>query len=284
MCKGGISLSERLKRVFQDGSAGVTKLVAYLMAGDPDQETSLRRLKGLADMGVNVLEVGIPFSDPMADGPVIQSAGERALGAGVRVETVLDIIRRFRREKDIPLLIMSYLNPLLHYGWEAFVEDAAAAGVDGLILPDLPWGQGRSLREKASERVGSRLAFIPILAQTSEKEDVLLLQAEAERFEQDGSFVYILAKNGITGGESEIHESVRKFVSGIRDYLLMPRCVGFGIQTEEQRRRLAGIAEGIIIGSALVERFAAIDKAGLEPDRVLAAEQEVYSWLDKLKA
>lgn len=276
-------MSERLKRAFRGRPDGVTRLVAYLMAGDPDTETSLRRLKGLAGVGVDVLELGIPFSDPMADGPVIQSAGERALRAGVGVETALEIIRDFRREYETPLLIMSYLNPLLHYGWETFIEDAAAAGADGLILPDLPWSEGRILREKAKERVGSRLAFVPILAQTSEKDDILLLQAEEERFKEDGSFVYVLAKNGITGGESEIRESVRSFVKGVREYVSMPRCVGFGVQNKEQVRLLEGITEGIIIGSALVDRFAAIDAAALTPNMILNAEREVYAWLARLK-
>lgn len=277
-------MSERLKRAFATQPDGVTRLVAYVMAGDPNPEASLRRLKGLADVGIDVLELGIPFSDPMADGPVIQSAGERALRAGMNIEKALEIVRRFRGEHETPLLIMSYLNPLLHYGWEAFVLDAAEAGVDGLILPDLPWREGRILRAKAKELVGAKLAFVPILAQTSEEEDIQVLHDEETRFEEDGSFVYVLAKNGITGGESEIPASVQSFVRGVRDFIFIPRCVGFGIQNKDQVQRLAGNVEGVIVGSALVERFAAIDAAGHKPDELEKAETEVYSWLAGLKA
>lgn len=277
-------MSERLKKVFSTPPAGITRLVAYVMAGDPDAETSLRRLKGLADAGVDVLELGIPFSDPMADGPVIQAAGDRALKGGMRVEKALELVRDFRRDCETPLLIMSYLNPLLHYGWEAFVQDAARAGVDGLILPDLPWREGQVLRARAKERVGNGLAFVPILAQTSETEDILALKAEEARFSAEGSFVYVLAKNGITGGEAAIPLPVRNFIKGLRESLALPRCVGFGIQHPEQVRRLARIAEGVIVGSALVERFAHIDTAGLKQKEILTAEREIYAWLVGLKS
>lgn len=275
-------MSERLKQVFTASPQGLTRLVAYVMAGDPDAQTSLRRLKGLAAAGVDVLELGIPFSDPMADGPVIQTAGERALKGGMNVKKALELVRDFRQDSEIPLLLMSYLNPLLHFGWEDFIQSALEAGVDGLILPDLPWREGRILRAKA-RAVAADLAFVPILAQTSQAQDISHLKDEEGILREQGSFVYVLAKNGITGGEAEIPLPAQDFIRSLKDSFAMPRCVGFGIQQREQVQRLAGIAEGVIVGSALVESFARVDAVELKPQERLAAENQVYNWLTDLK-
>ncbi|CAA7602042.1 tryptophan synthase [Acididesulfobacillus acetoxydans] len=269
-------MSERLQEAFARPGRGLTRLIAYLMAGDPDYETSLRRLSGLADAGVDILELGVPFSDPMADGPVIQAAGGRALAAGMRLSRVLAMVRDFRRERETPLLLMSYLNPLLRYGWDDFVREAAEAGVDGLILPDLPWREGRVFRERAGQLVGRRLAFIPMAALTSEAEDIEALQ------EAEGGFVYVLAKNGITGGESGIAPEVLDFIARLGSDLRLPRCVGFGLRSREQVERLAPAVEGVIVGSALVERLSGLDQTGLQGSELGKAEEGVYAWLSGL--
>ncbi|MDI6879325.1 MAG: tryptophan synthase subunit alpha [Desulfitobacteriaceae bacterium] len=271
-------MSERLEQVFQGSPRGLTRLVAYVMAGDPSYEMSLRRLRGLAASGVDVLELGVPFSDPMADGPIIQAAGERALAGGMTLSKVLRLVREFRREATTPLLLMSYLNPLLRYGWDQFVLDAVESGVDGLILPDLPWREGQALRERTAERVGNRLTFIPMVAQTSEEEDIQALQDEKR------GFVYVLSRNGITGGEAEMPAQVRAYIAKLHEMLSLPRCVGFGIQKREQVEVLAGICEGVIVGSALVDRLAHLDAAGLEGEGLRTKEAKVYTWLAGLKA
>ncbi|MDP4159957.1 MAG: tryptophan synthase subunit alpha, partial [Bacillota bacterium] len=200
-------MSERLNAVFKAEPTGVTRLVSYIMAGDPNDKVSLRRLKGLADHGVDILELGVPFSDPMADGPVIQAAAERALANKMTVKRTLNIVQEFRRTNHTtPLLLMSYLNPLLTYGWDRLIEDAADVGVDGFILPDLPWGEGKGLRARTKRLVGKRLMFIPMIAQTSREQDI---QAVAQ--ETDG-FAYVLSRNGITGGEVKIPAPVREFI------------------------------------------------------------------------
>lgn len=271
-------MSERLNAVFKIPPIGVTRLVSYIMAGDPNVETSLRRLRGLADYGVDVLELGVPFSDPMADGPVIQAAAERALAAKITVKKTLDLVREFRStNKTTPLLLMSYLNPLITYGWDQFVQDAVDAGVDGFILPDLPWREGRGLRARTKRLVGKQLTFIPMIAQTSREQDIQAVAPETE------GFAYVLSRNGITGGEVEIPTAVSEFINRLGESLQIPRCVGFGIQKPEQVHVLAKVCEGVVVGSALVDRFARLDQGQLEAGELIDQEKAVFEWLASLK-
>ncbi len=272
-------MSERLQKVFQLPLQGVTRVIAYLMAGDPTPETSLSRLRGLADYGVDILEIGVPFSDPMADGPVIQAAAERALAGKMTVSETLELVRAFRKTHETPVLLMSYLNPLLRYGWDRFVKDAAAAGADGFILPDLPWGEGKALRERTEKIVGDSLTFIPMIAQTSREREIKAISQATK------GFAYVLSRNGITGGEADIPDNVLEFIRSLKDSLQIPRCVGFGIRTEEQVQILAKVSDGVVVGSALVDRFARLDhdQEKLTEEEVNAREQEVFDWLAELK-
>ncbi len=271
-------MSERLQQAFQRPPVGLTRLITYIMAGDPDLEVSLRRLIGLADSGVDILELGVPFSDPMADGPIIQAAAERALSGGMTLKKVLELVRQFRQTHATPLLLMTYLNPLLKYGWEKFVQDAVVAGVDGLILPELPFREGKSLRELTFELVGKRLSFIPMIAQTSQYEDI-----QALVLEQQG-FAYVLSRNGITGGQVDIPTRLLEFLQELKRDLQLPLCVGFGIQKTEQVQRLASVVDGVIVGSALVERFNSLDKEGLGSEATEIREIEIYNWVASLKS
>lgn len=266
-------MSKRLEAIFSKPAKGKTRLIAYLMAGDPTPETTLRRIKGLADNGVDVLELGVPFSDPIADGPVIQSAGERALRGGMTLSKTLEIVRGFRTSHETPVLLMSYLNPLLRYGWGKFVQDAVEAGVDGLILPDLPWKEGTNLRIETKRLVGTRLSFIPIVAQTSQSEDLLVLSQESQ------GFVYVLSRNGITGGEAEISSKVTEFISGLNQHTHLPRCVGFGIQTTKQVHHLAEYCDGVIIGSAIVRQFFELDRKELSGPELCKGEAGIFEWV-----
>ncbi|WP_206813067.1 tryptophan synthase subunit alpha [Paradesulfitobacterium ferrireducens] len=273
-------MSERLNRAFSEPAAGLTRLIMYLMAGDPDPDTSVRRLSGLAESGVDVIELGIPFSDPMADGPVIQAAAERALAQGMTFTKTLDIVRAFRKSYSTPLLLMGYLNPMLQYGWEKFIQDAVTAGVDGLIIPDLPWRESKGLRSLGTglaQAAGGHLSFIPMIAQTGEPEDIKALASENQ------GFAYVLSRNGITGGEVEIPATVLNFIKDLRQ-LKLPLCVGFGIRNSEQVQRLAPFVDGVVVGSALVERFAALDAKQLNPGALIEREQEIFAWVRSLKA
>ncbi|MFZ3133000.1 MAG: tryptophan synthase subunit alpha [Desulfosporosinus sp.] len=270
-------MSKRLEAVFSQPAKGKTRLVVYLMAGDPTPETTLRRIKGLADHGVDVLELGVPFSDPIADGPVIQAAGERALKGGMTLAKTLELVRKFRASHETPVLLMGYLNPLLRFGWDKFVQNAVEAGVDGLILPDLPWREGTNLRLETKRLVGTQLSFIPIIAQTSQAEELLELSKVSQ------GFVYVLSRNGITGGEAEISPQVTEFINGLEKHTQLPRCVGFGIQTAEQVRRLAEYCDGVIVGSAIVRQFSELDKKELSATELRQEEAGVFEWVAELK-
>lgn len=255
-----------------------TGLITYLMAGDPNSETTLRRLKGLAQAGVDVLELGVPFSDPIADGPVIQAAGLRALKGGTNLRGVLDLVRRFREENhETPVLLMSYLNPILTYDYDRFLRDAVHAGVDGLILPDLPWRECAPFRQRASEVIEDLLTFIPMIAQTSLPDHLQTLS------DVEDGFAYVLSRNGITGGEAEIPPHILNFILSLKTPLSLPRFVGFGIQAPEQVAKLSEVCEGVIVGSALVKRFAELDALNLPESAKSNREQEVYKWIFELR-
>ncbi|WP_425806613.1 tryptophan synthase subunit alpha [Desulfitobacterium sp. Sab5] len=268
-------MSQRLENALKIKGPG---LITYLMAGDPDPDTTLRRLLGLAQSGVNVLELGVPFSDPIADGPVIQAAGLRALESFMDLKKVLKLVHAFRRQnQDTPLLLMSYLNPLLSYGYERFLKDAVQTGVDGLILPDLPWRESRPFRQKAQETVKNQLVFIPMIAQTSLPEHIQSLT------ELKDGFVYVLSRNGITGGQAEIPPHILNYIQNLKENLTLPRYVGFGIQAPEQVAKLSEVCEGVVVGSALVKKFAQIDALNLPEDEKVEREQEVYQWITSLR-
>ncbi|MEM5816613.1 MAG: tryptophan synthase subunit alpha [Desulfitobacterium hafniense] len=253
-------------------------LITYLMAGDPDSDTTLRRLSGLVKAGVDILELGVPFSDPIADGPVIQSAGLRALQQGMNLQKVLNLAARFRKEnQSTPLLLMSYLNPLIHYGYDRFLTEAFAAGVDGLILPDLPWRESTPFRQRAYELLQDRLAFIPMIAQTS-----LPAHIHGLAQEQKG-FVYVLSRNGITGGDAEIPPQTRQFIDSLQTALSAPCYVGFGIQSPTQVHTLSQACQGVIVGSALVQKFAELDACALPAHELVHREQDIYAWIGSLR-
>lgn len=270
-------MSQRLEAALK--ITGETGLITYLMAGDPDSATTLRHLLGLAHAGVNILELGVPFSDPIADGPVIQAAGQRALKGGMNLKKILHLITAFREHNPVtPLLLMSYLNPLLAYGYDLFLEDAVQAGVDGLILPDVPWKESLPFRQKAHEIIDDQLTFIPMIAQTSLPAHIQSLT------EVESGFVYVLSRNGITGGEAGIPPHILNSIQALKGTLSIPHYVGFGIQSPEQVTKLSDVCDGVIVGSALVKKFAQLDALKLPEHEKIAREQEIYLWISSLRA
>lgn len=269
-------MSQRLQKALN--TTEEPGLITYLMAGDPEPKTTVRRLLGLAQAGVNILELGVPFSDPIADGPVIQAAGLRALEAKMNLKKVLSLVQGFREYNEkTPLILMSYLNPLLAYGYDLFLKDAVQAGIDGLILPDLPWKESLPFRQKAQNLVGNQLTFIPMIAQTSLPEHIQSLT------EVKDGFVYVLSRNGITGGEADIPPQILSFIQALKESLQIPRYVGFGIQSPEQVSKLNEVCNGVIVGSALVHRFAQLDHANLTDAEKIRCEQEIYLWISSLR-
>ncbi len=224
---------------------GRSAFVTFLMAGDPDPKTSLDVIKALPKAGADLIEIGMPFTDPMADGPTIQAAGLRALKAGMTLKKTLELVRGFRREDDsTPLVLMGYYNPIYIYGVDKFTVDAKRAGVDGLIIVDLPPEEDNELCLPAMK---AGLNFIRLAAPTTDDKRLPAVLANTS------GFVYYVSVNGITGSASADTEVVGQAVSRIKRHTDLPVCVGFGIRTPENARGIAETADGAVVGTALVD-------------------------------
>jgi tryptophan synthase alpha chain len=244
-------IEKRFAALKAEGRAG---FVAYLTAGDPDLETSTRLFGGVAAAGADLIEIGMPFSDPMADGPVIQAAGLRALNAGMTLRKTLALVKHLRaRDPDTPIVLMGYYNPIYRYGADAFAKDAAAAGVDGLIIVDLPPEEDPELAEPA-RRAG--LDLVRLATPTSDENRLPTIVDRAT------GFLYYVAVAGITGTRSADSGAVRDAVTRLRQFTKLPVAVGFGIKNPEQAAEVARAADAAVVGSALVDRLA----QNLDPD------------------
>jgi len=222
---------------------GRRALIPYVMAGDPDPGATERLVKILVDAGADAVELGVPFSDPIADGPVNQRAGLRALAHGMGVRPALDLVARLRKTLQVPLLFMTYYNLILQHGVGAFCRDAVGAGLDGLIAADLP-------PEEAGDLIGEArrvdLATVFLLAPTSTEERIRAVAAAST------GFMYCVSRTGVTGIRDELPEDLADLVARIKAQSDTPVCVGFGISRPSQAREVAKIADGVIVGSALV--------------------------------
>ena len=239
-------IARRFAALAAEGRAG---LVTFVTAGDPDPKTSLELVKGLPGAGADLIELGMPFSDPMADGPAIQAASQRALKSGANMCETLDIARAFRAsEPETPLVLMGYYNPIYRYGAAAFVPDAAVAGIDGLIVVDLPPEEDEELRPLAE---AEGIAFIRLVAPTTDDARLKTLLRDAS------GFVYYISITGITGTRTAAIGGVEKAVARLKAGTKLPIAVGFGIKTPEDVANFARIADAAVVGSALVEKIAA---------------------------
>jgi tryptophan synthase alpha chain len=232
----------RIEQVFADKSRKV--LIAYITVGYPSLAATLEIVPVLASSGCDIVELGIPFSDPLADGSTIQRASYAALKQGVSPEICLKVARQLRQQVSIPLIFMGYYNPVLHYGLEPFCNECAWAGIDGLIIPDLPPEEGTEL-EGLAQRQGIDLIYL--LAPTSSDRRIELV-AERTR-----GFIYLVSVTGTTGAREAFPEELESFVAKVRARTRRPLCVGFGISTPEQARQVTGVADGIIVGSRIIE-------------------------------
>ena len=238
-------------------AANRAAFVPFITAGDPDSETTCALLAKLPAAGADLIELGVPFSDPMADGPAIQASSLRALEAGMSLQKVLELVRKFRKtDKATPLVLMGYYNPIHAYGTARFAKDAAEAGVDGLITVDLPPEEDTVLRLPATAQ---GLDIVRLVTPTT---DAVRLQTVLDGA---GGFLYYVSIAGITGTKSFAEDEVRAAVAKVKAASGLPCAVGFGIKTPEQAAAVAAFADGAVVGSAIVERFAA---AGDKDSRV----------------
>ena len=238
-------------------SAQHTALVPYLTAGYPTPDDTLDLMHRYARAGADVIELGVPFSDPIADGPTIQRASQRALEHGTTLPWALDQLRRFRDESDTAVVLFSYLNPLLNYGADHFVEAAVAAGADGLLVTDLPLGSDAALEEALAS---SSLSLVRLIAPTTEPKRAATIARSAQ------GFIYYIARAGVTGARAALPADLSAQVTALRVLTPVPICVGFGISTARQAAAVGRVADGVVIGSALID---AIDRDGLEGAEML---------------
>ncbi len=254
-------MSRRLDDVFASlKAAGRKALVGYLTAGDPDYDRSLALLRAACDAGLDVLELGIPFSDPTSDGPVIQAASRRALQAGMTVPRALRLVADLRRHTAIPIILFSYFNPLLNYGLAKLAADAAAAGVDGFLVVDLP---PEEAGEFTDAMAGSGLPLIRLVAPTTPPARIGLIARGA------GGFLYVITRTGVTGTGGLEPAAIRREMEAVRGQAgRLPVCLGFGIRTPADVRALAPLADGLVVGSALVTIVESGAARADLPDRV----------------
>jgi tryptophan synthase alpha chain len=243
---------------------GRSAFVTFLMAGDPDAATSLAIIQALPQAGADIIEVGMPFTDPMADGPAIQAAGLRALKAGMTLKKTLELVRAFRKKDDAtPLVLMGYYNPIYIYGVDRFLTDAKSAGVDGLIIVDLPPEEDTEL---CLPTMKAGLNFIRLATPTTDDKRLPAVLANTS------GFVYYVSITGITGAAGADAAVVGEAVSRIKRHTQLPVCVGFGIRTPEAARGIAQHADGAVVGSALVDALrASLDADGRATAKTVAA-------------
>ena len=242
-------MTARLDRTFaQLRQGGEKALIAYVMAGDPSLKVTEQLVVELEQAGADIIELGVPFSDPIADGPVIQQAAGRALRRGTSLRTILPMVRRLRTRTQIPLVLMAYYNNIHAFGPERFCHEAVQAGVDGLILPDMPPDEAGPLRGPAAA-AGLQLIFLLAPTSTAERRAFVARQSQG--------FVYYVSLTGITGAKLVNLSDVGKNVEKIRKITNVPVAVGFGVATPEDAANVAAIADGVIVGSAIVKQIAA---------------------------
>ncbi len=232
------NIQRRFEQLKQQGEKG---LVAFVTAGDPDFDASRALIEKMIDAGVDVLELGVPFSDPTADGPTIQKASQRALKSGMTLKKVIELTTVLREKTDIPIILFSYYNPLLAYGLTNFYDDAVKAGADGVLLVDLPIEESDELTSKWP---GDGLALIRLIAPTTPTERIEKIAASAS------GFLYLVSKTGVTGSDGLDTSEIKMNVERAKNITDIPVCVGFGISTPEDVKTVAASADGVVIGSA----------------------------------
>ena len=250
----------RIKDAFQNKKA----FIAYLMAGDPNLELSAEYILTAQDAGADMVEIGIPFSDPIAEGEVIQESAVRALASGARLDGVFSMAASIKSKMRIPLVFMTYLNPVFVYGYDRFFAKCAEIGICGIIIPDLPFEEQAEAKTSAKKY---NIEIVTLVAPTSEKRTERIAK-EAE------GFIYLVSSMGVTGVRSEITTDLSAIVSDIRQYTKVPVAVGFGISTPQQAKQFASVSDGVIVGSAIVRIIARHGKN---------AKQALYEYIHEMK-
>lgn len=244
-------MSKKIKDAFRYGKA----FIPFITAGDPDLETTEKLILAMEKAGADLVEIGIPFSDPIAEGVVIQEADIRSLRAGTTTDKVFDMTENLRKKTDMPLVYMTYLNIVYYYGYERFFSRCREAGISGIIIPDMPYEEKDECTETAAEY---GVDVISMIAPTSEQR-IRTIAKDAK------GFIYVVSSMGVTGVRSEIKTDLTSIISHIRESSGVPAAVGFGISTPQQAKAMAAVSDGAIVGSAIVKLVAEYGKEAEEP-------------------
>lgn len=250
----------RIQNAFKNGKA----FISFLTGGDPDLETTEKLIYTMEKAGADLIEIGVPFSDPIAEGPVIQEANERALAAGCTTDKLFDMVARVRKNTQIPLVYLTYINPIFTYGKEKFMKRCQECGIDGLIIPDLPYEEKEEIAEVCKEY---GVDIISLIAPTSHQR-IAMIAKEAQ------GFVYCVSSLGVTGVRTEIKTDISEMIHLVKENTQIPCAVGFGIATPEQAKKMAEVADGAIVGSAIVKIIAKYGKD---------SEQPIYDYVKSMK-
>lgn len=253
-------MNNRIAKAFENKKA----FIGFLTAGDPNYDESYKNIMAMVEAGADLIEIGIPFSDPIAEGVVIQEADVRSLKAGMTTDKAFGLAKSIRAKTDIPLVFMTYLNPVFKYGYDRFFAKCAEIGIDGLICPDMPFEEKKEA-DAAAKAHG--ISIISMIAPTSEAR----IKAIAEEAE---GFLYIVSSLGVTGVRSEIKTDLAGIMESVKKYAKVPAAIGFGISTPEQAKKMSQLADGVIVGSAIVRL---IEKYGEN------ASDEIYKYVKSMK-
>lgn len=257
-----INENNKIKKAFD--TPNKKAFITFLTAGDPNADSTVEFILEMERAGADMIEIGIPFSDPTAEGVVIQDANIRALKGGMTTDGVFEIVKRVRQTSSVPLCFMTYLNPVFHYGYERFFTRCEELAVDGIIIPDLPFEEKEELEESANAH---NVAVISMIAPTSESRIQMIAQ-------QAKGFIYVVSSMGVTGVRSEIKTDVASIVESIRKVTDVPCAIGFGISTPRQAKDMAAVSDGSIVGSAIVR---IIEQNGS------AAAPKIYEYVKAMK-
>lgn len=262
--------THRIARLFKDREKGDKVMSLFLTAGYPDLESTADLILGFEENGADMIELGMPFSDPLADGPTIQYSSNKAIENGITMAGIFDMVQEVRKKSEIPIILMGYVNPVIRYGIDAFCEQAARSGVDGLIIPDLPVEESAILEEKAREH---DLPIIYLVAPNTSDKRMQIIDNKSE------GFVYCVSVTGVTGARDgeEVSQSVSQFIERVKNNITEnPTMVGFGIKSHEDAQKIARDMDGFIVGSALIETI-----RNHYPDE--GWEDEVFAFVRGLK-
>ncbi len=251
----------RIQKRFEDLKArGETAFIPYITGGDPSLEQTERIIAALEEAGSDIIEFGVPFSDPVGDGPVIQEAAQRALAKGTSLRKILALVKKIRETSEVPILLFSYFNPILVYGIDDFARDAGDAGVDGVLCVDLPPEEAGDYKDRLAEH-DICTVFLTAPTTTNERLEIVAKQCTG--------FVYYVSRLGVTGAQASLADDLREAVARIEKHTDKPVAVGFGISTPEQAHEVAGMAEGVVVGSAIVRLIAELGDTPETPAKVL---------------